>query len=588
MAEASISWAEDQFCCPVCLDLLKDPVTIPCGHSYCMRCITDYWDQEDWKGIYRCPQCRKTFTPRPVLGKNVVFAEMVEKLKTMRLQSTPVPATPAAPVVHRTGSGDVQCDSCTVNKQKAVKSCLECRSSYCQNHLEQHENLFRGNKHNLMDATGRLQDMMCPQHGKMLEIYCHTDQRCICMLCLVDEHKHHDTVSTGVARAEKQRHFEETQRNIQKTIQQRKIDLKQMREAMESHKHSAQTAVEDSERIFTDLIRSIEKRRTEVKQLIRDQEQAAVKQAEQRLARLELEIDDLRWKGTELKQLSNTDDHIHFLQSCPSVSLSGSTDSFTVSSRPNFDEVVKSVSQLRNKLQQFCTDEIERLSKTVKTVQVIVPSHQLTTRKEFLQYSRLLTLDLNSVNYGLRLFEENTVITYSDTRLPYPDHPDRFDSWTMALCRESVTGRCYWEVEWAGDGGSGVDIGVTYKSISRKGNGPESAVGRNNQSWSLFCSPDYCSFWHSNIETKLSAVSSSRIGVYVDHSAGILSFYSVSDTMSLIQRVQTTFTQPLYAVFGFDRQTAVKLSRRLNNPDVLHILNPDILQAFLLRRMMMS
>ncbi|KTF96079.1 hypothetical protein cypCar_00030829 [Cyprinus carpio] len=101
MAEASISWAEDQFCCPVCLDLLKDPVTIPCGHSYCMRCITDYWDQEDWKGIYRCPQCRKTFTPRPVLGKNVVFAEMVEKLKTMRLQSAPVPATPAAPAVHR-------------------------------------------------------------------------------------------------------------------------------------------------------------------------------------------------------------------------------------------------------------------------------------------------------------------------------------------------------------------------------------------------------------------------------------------------------------------------------------------------------
>ncbi|XP_059418453.1 tripartite motif-containing protein 16-like [Carassius carassius] len=586
MAEASISWAEDQFCCSVCLDLLKDPVTVPCGHSYCMRCITSCWDEEDWKGIYRCPQCRKTFTPRPVLGKNVVFAEMVEKLKTMRLQSAPVPATPA---VHRTGSGDVQCDSCTGIKQKAVKSCLECRSSYCQNHLDQHESLFRGKGHNLMDATGRLQEMMCSRHGKILEIYCRTDQRCICMLCLVDEHKNHDTVSTGVARAEKQRHLEETKRNIQKTIQQRKMDLKRMREALESHKRSAQTAVEDSEKIFTELVRSIEKRRSEVTQLIRDQERAAVKQAEQRLARLELELDDLRWKETELKQLSNTDDHIHFLQSCPSVSLSGSTDSFTVSSHPNFDEVVKSVSQLRDKLQQFCTDEIERLSKTVKTIQVIVPSHQFTTRKEFLQYSRLLTLDLNSVNYNLRLFEENTVITYSDTRLPYPDHPDRFDCWTEALCRESVTGRCYWEVEWTGDGGSGVDIGVTYKSISRKEEGPESAAGRNDQSWSLFCSPDYCSFWHNNIETVLPVVNiSSTIGVYVDQSAGILSFYSVSDTMSLIHRVQTSFTQPLCAVFGFDRQTAVKLSRRLNNPDVLHILNPDILQALFLRRLMMS
>ncbi|KAK2916934.1 hypothetical protein Q8A67_001308 [Cirrhinus molitorella] len=222
----------------------------------------------------------------------------------------------------------------------------------------------------------------------------------------------------SVARAEKQREFEETQRKIQKTIQQRKADLKRMRDAVESHKRSAQTAMEDSERIFSELICSIEKRRTEVKQLIRDQERAAVKQAEERLARLELELDELRWKENEVKQLSNTDDHINFLQSCPSVSLSGSTDSFTVSSRPNFDEVVKSVSQLRDKLQQFCTDEIERLSKTVKTVQVIVPVRQFTTRNEFLQYSRLLTVDLNSVNNWLRLLEENTVITSSDTRLP--------------------------------------------------------------------------------------------------------------------------------------------------------------------------
>ncbi|ROL42036.1 Tripartite motif-containing protein 16 [Anabarilius grahami] len=585
MAEASISWAEDQFCCPVCLDLLNDPVTIPCGHSYCKECISGCWDQDDRKGIYSCPQCRKTFTTRPVLSKNVMFAGMVEQLKTMRLQSAPA----AAPEVPHTGSGDVQCDSCTGRKQKAVKSCLECRSSYCQNHLEQHENLFRGKRHNLMDATGRLQEMICTRHGKMLEIYCRTDQRCICMLCLVDEHKDHDTVSTEVAKTEKQKHFEETQKNIQKTIQQRKIDLRRMREAVESHKRSAQTAMEGSERIFTELIRSIEKRHAEVKQLIRDQERAAVKQAEERLARLELELDDLRWKETELKQLSNTDDYIHFLQSCPSVSFSGSTYSFTVSSHPNFDEVVKSVSQLRDKLQQFCTDEIERLSKTVKTVQVIVPSREFTTRKEFLQYSRLLTLDVNSVNNWLRLFEENTVITYSDTRLPYPNHPDRFDSWTEAMCRESVTGRCYWEVEWAGDGRLGVDIGVTYKSIGRKGNGPECAVGRNNQSWCLFCSPDYCSFWHNNIETVLPVVNvSSTIGVYVDHSAGILSFYSVSDTMSLIHRVQTTFTQPLYAVFGFDKETAVKLSNRLNNSDIIHILNPDILRALLLRRMMMS
>ncbi|XP_052393726.1 E3 ubiquitin/ISG15 ligase TRIM25-like isoform X2 [Carassius gibelio] len=377
MAEASISWTEDQFRCSVCLDLLKDPVTIPCGHTYCMCCISECWDQEDWKGFYSCPQCRQIFSPRPVLYKNVVFAEMVEKLKKTRLLA-------AFPVVHHAGSGDVQCDSCTGIKQKAVKSCLECLISYCQTHLEQHESLFRDQKHNLMDATGRLQELICSQHNKLLEIYCRTDQQCICMLCFVDEHKNHDTVSTAAERKEKQRDFEETQNKFQKLIHQREKDLQELRVAVDSHKSSAQTAVEDSERVFTELIRSIEKRLSEVKQLIRDQERAAVSRAEEQLERLKKEIDDLKRKDTELQQLSETQDHVHFLQSWPSVCLTGSTDSFTVSARDiPFDDVVKSVSQLRDKLQQFCTDEIENISKTVKSVQIIL-TPECETREEFL------------------------------------------------------------------------------------------------------------------------------------------------------------------------------------------------------------
>ncbi|XP_051569496.1 E3 ubiquitin/ISG15 ligase TRIM25-like [Myxocyprinus asiaticus] len=191
MAEARISVAQDQFYCPVCLDQLKDPVTIPCGHSYCMSCITDYWNQDDPTGVYRCPQCRRTFFPRPDLGKNVMLAEMVEKVKT-RIQAT-----------HPAGPGDVVCDVCTGQKQKAVKSCRDCLNSYCQYHLEQHDNIFNIRKHNLIDATGRLQQMICPRHDKMLEIYCRTDQKCICMLCMMEQHKNHDTVSAAAARIEK-------------------------------------------------------------------------------------------------------------------------------------------------------------------------------------------------------------------------------------------------------------------------------------------------------------------------------------------------------------------------------------------------
>ncbi|XP_050961726.1 E3 ubiquitin-protein ligase TRIM47 isoform X6 [Labeo rohita] len=381
MAEANISVDQDQFTCPVCLDLLKDPVTIPCGHNYCKKCISDCWDQDDRKGIYRCPLCKHSFTQRPGLGKNMVIAEMVEKLK-IRLQAA-APTDPPASV--HTGP-HVQCDSCTEIKQKAVKSCLECRSSYCQNHLEQHENLFRGKGHNLMDATGRLQEMICPRHGKMLEIYCRTDQQCICMMCLVDEHKSHDTVSTGVARAEKQKHLGEMQIKLNQKCQKKEEDVQELREAVASHKRYAQAAVEDSERIFTELIRSIEKRRSEVTQLIRDQERAAVSRAEIKLARLEKEINELRRKDAELKQLSETQDHVHFLQSLSSasVSVSGSTDGYTVSSHLSFDDVIRSVSQLRDKLQQFCREETDRITETVKPIQVII-APEYETREEFLQ-----------------------------------------------------------------------------------------------------------------------------------------------------------------------------------------------------------
>ncbi len=168
------------------------------------------------------------------------------------------------------------------------------------------------------------------------------------------------------------------------------------------------------------------------------------------------------------------------------------------------------------------------------------------------------TLDENTAHKCLCFSEENRMITETNTDQSYPDHPDRFDSLTQVLCRESVCGRCYWEVEWRG---RGVCISVSYKSISRKGRGDECAFGYNDQSWSLYSFPSsYCkySFCHNYTETELPEVSSScRIGVYVDHSAGTLSFYSVSDTRTLIHRVQTTFTQPLYA--GFRVYGSVKL-----------------------------
>ncbi len=157
----------------------------------------------------------------------------------------------------------------------------------------------------------------------------------------------------------------------------------------------------------------------------------------------------------------------------------------------------------------------------------------------------------------LSLSENNRVITDTDTDEPYPDHPDRFDE-RQVLCRESVCGRCYWELEWSG---GVVCISVSYKSISRKGDGVECGFGYNDQSWSLFCYSLGYSFRHNNIQTDLSVKPiSSRIGVYVDHRAGTLSFYSVSrNTMILMHTEYTTFTQHLYPGFWVGSGSSVKL-----------------------------
>ncbi|XP_072567764.1 uncharacterized protein [Paramormyrops kingsleyae] len=540
MAEANVALDQNQFNCPICLDLLKDPVGIPCGHSYCMSCIKSCWDQEDHVGVYSCPQCRETFILRPVLGRNTILAEVVEKLKKTGLQA-------ATPADHYAGPGDVECDVCTGRKHKAVKSCLVCLASYCETHLQPHYESPAFKKHKLTDATGHLQDKVCSQHDKPLEVYCRTDQQCICDLCTMYEHRGHDTVSAAAGRAEMQKLMGETQREFQQRIQMREKELQELREAVASITSSTQSVVEDSERIFTEMIRSIERRCSEVTKLIRDQEKAAVSQAERHMERLKQEIDELKRRHSELEQLSHTEDHIQFLQRCqglPDAPEAGFGPRISVCPRSGFGNVKKVVSELKDVLENVCEKKMAEIQDAV-TKDTILPVLVPRTRAEFLQYSCQLTLDPNTANSRLSLSEGNRKVTCGAKQLPYPDHPERFDYWYQVLCRESLTGRCYWEAEWSGNG---ADIGVTYKRIGRKGNNTESQLGANDKSWSLRCSPNSYSFWHNNKETviPIKPSDSRRVGVYLDWAAGTLSFYRVSsDGLTLLYSFTSSFTEPL-------------------------------------------
>ncbi|XP_071761631.2 E3 ubiquitin/ISG15 ligase TRIM25-like [Centroberyx gerrardi] len=542
MAQQGIQLDETKFCCSICLDLLKDPVTIPCGHSYCMSCIESCWDEEDQKKIHSCPQCRQTFTPRPVLMKNTMLAELVEDLKKTGLQAAPPDRCYAGP-------GDVACDVCTGRKLKAIKSCLMCPASYCEQHLQPHYDVAPLKKHKLVEATMKLQENICSRHDEVMKIFCRTDQQCICYLCSMDEHKGHDTVSAAAEWTERQKELGVSRQKIQQRIQNRKKDVKVLQQEVKAINLSADKAVEDSEKIFTELVRLIEKRSSDVKEQIRSRQKAEASRAEELQEKLKQEIAELRRKDAELEQLSHTEDHTHFLHNYPSLSrLSESTDSPGTNIRPlrYFEDVTAAVSETRDKLQGILTVEWPKISWTVTEVDVLLPQPEPKTRAEFLQYSRQITLDPNTADTNLLLSEGKRKATCVEEEQLYSRHPDRFTQCCQVLSREGLTGRCYWEVEWRG---KAVSIAVSYKDISRRGN--KCQFGCNDKSWEIDYFKNGYEFRHNNITTSIPGPLSSRVGVYLDHRAGILSFYSVSETMTLLHRVQTTFTQPLHPGFSF-------------------------------------
>ncbi|XP_070763753.1 tripartite motif-containing protein 16-like [Enoplosus armatus] len=535
MAQKEIQLDQETISCSICLDLLRDPVTIPCGHSYCMSCIKIFWDGEDEKKIHSCPQCRLTFTPRPVLVKNTTLAVLVEELKKTGLQAAPADHCYAGPE-------DVACDFCTGRKLKALKSCLVCLISYCEKHLQPHYESPAFEKHKLVEPSRKLQENICSRHDEVMKIFCRTDQQCICYLCSVDEHKGHDTVSAAAERAERQRQLEVSLQKIQQRIKDRDEDVKVLQKEVEAINRSADKAVGDSEKIFTELVRLILKRSSDVKQQVRSQQKTEVSRVKELQEELLQEITELQRRDAELKQLSRTEDHNKFLHNYPSLSQpSQPTDSPSINMRPlrYFEDMTAAVTEVRDKLQDVLGEK-----QTLTEVDVLLPKPEPKTRAGFLKYSCEITLDPNTANTELFLSEGNRRATLTRQQQSYSDHPDRFTECRQVLSRESLTGRCYWEVEWRGEG---VYVAVAYKNISRAGSSNECGFGGNDKSWALDCFQDNFTFWYNKVETPVSGPQSSRVGVYLDHSAGILSFYSISETMTLLHRVQTTFTQPLYA-----------------------------------------
>ncbi|XP_005456232.2 tripartite motif-containing protein 29-like [Oreochromis niloticus] len=281
-----------------------------------MTCIKNCWNEKE----PQLPSVQEDFHIAACPGENTILCELVEDVKKAGLPATSSDHAYAGP-------GDVACDFCSGRKRKASKSCLVCMASYCEHHLQPHYNVAPFKKHKLINDASKLQENICPHHDEVMKIFCRTDQQCICYLCLMDEHKDHETVSAAAERAERQKGIETNRQSVQQRIQNREKDVKVLQEEVKAINLSTDKALRQSEKMFKDLISLVQRKSSEVKQKIRSKQKAEQKRVKELQEKIEQEIRDLRRRDTELQQLSLTEDHLHFLKNYSSLShLSASTN----------------------------------------------------------------------------------------------------------------------------------------------------------------------------------------------------------------------------------------------------------------------
>lgn len=519
MSATSCLLSQDQFLCSICLDVFTSPVTIPCGHSFCKSCIT-----EDWRinRKCKCPMCKKIFDLITELHVNTFISEMAAQFKEAAVKEASEIAQP----------GEVPCDVCTGVRLKASKSCLVCLSSYCEIHLQRHQKVSGLMKHKLIAPLDNLEDRVCLSHNELMELYCKTDQMCVCHCCTETDHQSHDIVLLREESTGRRTELGNVQAEIQHMVQQRKLKIQELRQSEKLSREAAGAEVAAGLQIFSALTQSVESGLNELSKQIRQKQETTAGQAESFIKELNQEISELRSRRAEVEQLSCSDDHLRLLQSLSPLKASLPTKNWKEISlhQPSYEgAVARALAQLKETLNQETEDLLKAELKRVQ------------------QYAVDVTLDPETVHPKLILSEDGKEVRHGDAVGNVLDSPERFSFCVVVLAKQSFsTGRFYYEVEVKGK--TKWDLGVINMSANRRGqvtSCPEAGYWtlqlRNGNEYVALADPD-----------ELLSVKPQpwRVGVFVDYEEGLVSFYNVDSADIIYSFTGCCFRENLCPFFS--------------------------------------
>ncbi|XP_054914570.1 uncharacterized protein LOC129378287 [Poeciliopsis prolifica] len=424
--------------------------------------------------------------------------------------------------------GEVACDICTEPKLKAEKSCLVCLTSYCAPHLENHHSAKRLKGHKLVEPVKNLDARACLTHGRSLELYSRKRQTCVCVCCI--EGGQEEVVSTEEECLKKKAELEWTKTTLQQRVMMRKTKMVEINKALKSCKEQLEWW--DIEAVFTAVIAIVEAANTKVVKPLQDRRDALEKEAKDLKDELEAEINRLEMTIAELDNISALEDHIHFLQRYPSISIRDDMK--------NWNDVKLDTSVAFGSMRGIATTMIEEIQQELEKL--------VTTELNRLQkFTVDIKLDPETANRRLVLSPDGKEVQDGGENQEVADSPKRFDVLGSVLGLNSLTtGKAYWEVDV--NNKSGWDLGVARGSADRRG---KLTLSPEKGYWVLvhYEAENYAAMTEPPTRVSLEW-KPNKVGVFVDQEEGLVSFYDVTAQSHIYSFTECSFRGEIYPYFS--------------------------------------